>query len=260
MAKGKFGSKFSKNFWQGLSLLLRRHVKGGEPNFGVLLILLFTILVISPMTLDYAFGGILVEVFSSLVLIFSCYMMTKERKTLNRGLTLAIPAFVLGWLSRAVHIFPLATSAAFFHLLFSGYITYVFGCRLFSFKRVNSNIIHGSLCIYILLGMVFADVYILIELLHPGSFMGQFTMTSDVVDPENVLATWQSFYYLSFVTMSTLGYGDLAPLSAPARSFAIVETLAGQFYIATFVARLIGLYLRQMEVEAEKETAKRSPH
>lgn len=224
-----------------------------EPNFAALAFLLFLILVVSPLILDFKGGGIIIQCLFSIVLVTSCYMLTGCGRILRGGVALAIPTFIFGWLVRFDYSFFLAVLASGTELLFIIFITWNLGSALFRMRKISANTVHGSLCVYVLLGILWADIYILTELFIPGSFEGTLTVTSNVHDPANVLAKWQSFYYLSFVTLSTLGFGDLVPLSAPARSIAIAETIAGQFYLATYVARVIGMYLLQMEKDIERD-------
>jgi hypothetical protein len=68
----------------------------------------------------------------------------------------------------------------------------------------------------------------------PGSF---------IVSNEDVSRTGGNFLYYSFVTLTTLGYGDITPASSPARSLSTLEAVTGQLYIAILVARLVGLHI-----------------
>lgn len=220
--------------------------RSGEPHFGMLLFLLFCILVVTPMVIDSTLGSIVLEILIAGVLIHCCYMMTGLQYVRLVGVLLAIPAFLFGVGSRYFDTLELVAPAALFGALFFALIAFVFGRRLFtSAAKISANTVHGSICIYVLIGLTYAYIYILVDTLLPGSFTGSFTLTSDLTDPEDTISHLESFYYFSFVTLSTLGYGDLTPVSGAARSIAIVETLTGQFYIATFVARLIAIFTAQ---------------
>ncbi len=108
---------------------------------------------------------------------------------------------------------------------------------MFSSPKVTVNIICASLCVYLLLAFFWAQMYSFVEFIQPGSFSydmanGQSFLMSNSVIP----------IYFSLVTMSTLGYGDVLPLSESTRMMASTEAIIGQLYIAVLVARLIGLH------------------
>ena len=102
-------------------------------------------------------------------------------------------------------------------------------------QAINRNRIVGSVCIYLLLGVLWAILYRLLFLIAPASFRG--------LDGSN--ADLETFTYFSFVTLTTLGYGDFVPATGTARSLAILEAMAGQLYIAILVAGLVGAYIAQ---------------
>jgi voltage-gated potassium channel len=100
---------------------------------------------------------------------------------------------------------------------------------------INTNRIVGAICVYLLLGVIWAMTYTVIDMVLPGSFAGFSPMANLGWDSE--------WLYFSFVTMTTLGYGDILPVSATARGFAYMQAIVGQFYIAILVAGLVGAYV-----------------
>jgi hypothetical protein len=96
------------------------------------------------------------------------------------------------------------------------------------------ELLFAAVCVYLLLGGVFAVTFGTVETLSPGSFQ-------DIMTPGKPLA-WQQLLYYSYVTIATLGYGDVLPVAPWARSLAILETVAGTLYLATIIARLVGAY------------------
>lgn len=107
-------------------------------------------------------------------------------------------------------------------------------------ERIVFDMIFGALCVFVLIGLCWANVYQLIERLAPGSFMVDYARyhLDTAADP---FASLGLFTYYSFVTLTTVGYGDIVPVSALSRWLVWLEAVAGQFYMAVFVARLIGL-------------------
>ena len=96
-------------------------------------------------------------------------------------------------------------------------------------RRVSAQVVMGALCIYFLIGMLFAAIYTAIGRIDP-----------DALFSNGVDGTIQEHLYFSFVTMTTLGYGDLAPAEPLARTVAVVEALLGQLYLVTVIAMLVG--------------------
>ena len=113
---------------------------------------------------------------------------------------------------------------------------YAFRRVVFS-RNVSTNRLTGAVCVYLMLGAIWALVYALIDAIVPGSYTG---LTASPEHP------WSSdWLYFSFVTMTTLGYGDFSPISSPARVAAYMQAVFGQLYIAILVAGLVGAYLTE---------------
>jgi hypothetical protein len=102
-------------------------------------------------------------------------------------------------------------------------------------SEVTKDLIMASACAYILIGMVWAHLYHFVEVFHPKSFTLPWTPGDDLWD----------FYYYSFVTLTTVGYGDILALTKPARALSILEALTGQLYLAIMISRLVGLHASQ---------------
>jgi len=80
-------------------------------------------------------------------------------------------------------------------------------------------------------------IYVLIERLHPGSFfINPAYRTGTPIDGSD-------FLYYSYTTLTTLGYGDIVPVTSQARSVSIVEAIIGVMYLAIIISRLVGLYI-----------------
>ena len=101
---------------------------------------------------------------------------------------------------------------------------------------VTAELILGAVNVYLMIGIGFAFIYGLIEILQPGSFTGLEELAST---PDRVLY----FLYFSFITMSTLGYGDISPLTPHGMTTAYIEAIFGQMYLAILVARLVAMYI-----------------
>lgn len=102
---------------------------------------------------------------------------------------------------------------------------------LFSRQVVTGDTIATAICAYILIGLAWADLYSALQHIAPGAF------------GETTRSTAETFYF-SFVTLTTLGYGDMVPKTDVARSLAIIEAIVGQMFVAVVLARLVGLYFK----------------
>ncbi len=110
---------------------------------------------------------------------------------------------------------------------------------IFLSTKVDGALIIGAISLYLLLGLMWGFIYLAIEQLYPGSFNYDFMQTLEIKDPMPALM------YYSMVTLTTLGYGDITPLSPPARGMATMQAVAGQIYLTVLVARLVGMHIAQ---------------
>ncbi len=100
---------------------------------------------------------------------------------------------------------------------------------------VSLNRLVGATCVYLLIGLIFAIGYVYLDMLVPGSFEG-----FDVGDGRT---QFRELTYHSFVTLTTVGYGDVIPVLPLARTMSYIEAIVGQMYLAILVASLVGLHL-----------------
>ncbi len=107
-------------------------------------------------------------------------------------------------------------------------------------RRVTANLLYGAICIYLLFGIAWAFVYSALELVTPGSIVTNGMALSDVYQGAEFNA---HLVYFSFVTISTLGYGDISPATIAAGTAAYFEAISGQIYLVIVIARLVGLYV-----------------
>lgn len=107
--------------------------------------------------------------------------------------------------------------------------------RTFAARVVQTSNLHAAAAIYLLIGFAFANAYQLVQLFQPGAFHF----------PEDTAVRDDVFLYFSFITLATVGYGDVTPVGGFARMLAVIEALAGQIYLVVSVSRLVGLYVAQ---------------
>jgi hypothetical protein len=107
-------------------------------------------------------------------------------------------------------------------------------------EQITTDTVLGAVCGYLLIAYVFAFAYAFLEDVKPDNFNSRELILAYGDAAEIGRGTPELLYY-SFVTLTTVGYGDIVPASRVARSLAILEMLAGQLYLAAFVARLVGV-------------------
>jgi len=217
--------------------------RGVLVNHGVLLGGLFLMLAVFPFLPDRGVIESLLSAFITLVLL-GLVFATVHRPRLRWivGL-LAAGAVGMRWAGDFVEMPPLASVVQ--HVLGAAAIA-TSGVAILAgvmrAERVTPAKISGALSVYLLLGYVWGIVFTILETLQPGSFNLALSSAGAVGGSREAFG--QLLYY-SYITLSTLGYGDITPLSEGARSLAALEALTGQIYLAVLVARLVGLEISQ---------------
>ena len=128
--------------------------------------------------------------------------------------------------------------------LSAGFILFLTGLllsHLIRAQEVSTDTILGGVSVYLLLGILFYTFYSLAQITNPGAFVSG----GDVLTDRSGSGRYTSLIYFSFVTLTTLGYGDITPAIPLTRALAAIEAVLGQLYVAILIARLIGLYLVQ---------------
>jgi hypothetical protein len=126
-------------------------------------------------------------------------------------------------------------------LLLLGFTALVMFNSLIQTDHVSQDTIVGGICVYLLIGLCYAMIFILMTDFNPDALMyGDQTIFRSASDPSAHATT---LLYFSFVTLTTLGYGDVMPVGDMAQMFAASEALIGQLYLVIFMARLVALYV-----------------
>jgi voltage-gated potassium channel len=121
---------------------------------------------------------------------------------------------------------------------------------------INSNKICGAVCVYLLIGFCFAMIHLIIALADVSAYRNNTATIGSTADasPDNGwFSRYPLFVYFSFCTFSTVGYGDVIPISRLARSISCLEATFGQLYLAILVARLVGLHTATISMRYRKE-------
>jgi hypothetical protein len=209
----------------------------GRTNFFYLLTALLVLLVAIPLAddLDLVGAPIVRGLVFSCLLVIGVWSLKGGGRFFSVGMGFVIAGVILNVLAIQVQS-PIFQYGSLLSLL--GFMLVAIS---FTLKQVvigtdiTANRVVGAICVYLLLGVIWAMAYTLINAISPGSFAGFSPTDGSVLDSE--------WLYFSFVTMTTLGYGDILPVSATARGVAYMQAIVGQFYIAVLVAGLVGAYV-----------------
>jgi hypothetical protein len=137
-----------------------------------------------------------------------------------------------------------------FWFLFLSFVTWNQLGTLLKHKRVTGETISMSISVYLLLGMVWAILYMVMLQVEPQAFRFEAAM------PKTGIEIFPVLIYFSLTTLTTVGFGDIIPLTLPARYAAVAEAITGQFYLAILVARLVGLHMAQSVASGAREPAR----
>lgn len=180
---------------------------------------------------------------------FVVFERTHQRLATLAAVIAAIAITGTRYLLPNEHQVPLAVAYNALLVLFLGWAVVEILRGLFVGKPVQRDDILGAVCGYLIAGTAWANLYVLSELLIPGSF-------SVSPDLQGQLADWHRrhalFSYFSFVTLTTVGFGDVTPIRAPATTMVLLEAVFGQFYVAVVVAQIVAMRLAHALTSRER--------
>jgi hypothetical protein len=175
-----------------------------------------------------------------------------RRRSLMIALLLVAPALGGKWVN---HFWPgivssmiyLFAAMTFFAFVVANLIRFIMRA-----PRVDTNVLCAGLSGYLLLGLLWTPAYAMVARLNPAAF--------NLAGPAGA-STMSGFnaFYFSFMTLCTVGYGDITPLSKAARMLAVLEAIAGLFYVAVLISRLVAIYSSNPPASAAGDSTKATP-
>jgi hypothetical protein len=118
-------------------------------------------------------------------------------------------------------------------------------------SQVTLETLKAAICVYLLIGLLWVYLFALIDLALPGSFLIRRSIDGNLYGHLVVPEAFPKLLYFSYSTLTTLGYGDVLPLSGPAQTFSYLEAIVGQIYLTMLIARLVGMHITQSSVQDE---------
>jgi len=208
-----------------------------QSRFGVLFISLVLVMFL-PFFAPGIVGKFAVPLLFTLVMLAALATVASTRRQFVIGVVLAIPAFLLVWLDKITGG-AVAAWAYAFTLLFLLYVAMAILTYVLHAHEVDVSTIFAAVSVYFLLAYIWATAYGLLEMASPGSISITALGTETGFDR---IQNSGYLTYFSFVTLTTLGYGDVTPASDIARVLAVTEAALGQLFLVVLVARLVGLH------------------
>ena len=204
-----------------------------------LLASLLVVIAVRPFFSERILGRGLLEGILFITIIAGAYAVAISRRTvlLLTGLGLLSMLMRIAWFLQpndALLYGFLSCYMAFYSVVAALLMNSLFQAQ----DRISMDTLNGAVSVYLILGLLWAMAYAVLELASPGSFrFGAETVP--------VGAMFERFLGFSFTTLTTLGYGNIAPATPQADALAIMEAIAGQIYLAVVIARLVALQIMQ---------------
>lgn len=217
--------------------------KTEQHNFSYLLVGLLLLFVLPPSLRLYFGTTIELNVMRATLLvvfglfnIISVWSLYQVRWIFYFGLALAGLNIGIAVMALFFHSLILELSSSIFVLLFSVLSCFIAGRHVFSFRDTDANSLIGAICVYLLLGLIWAMVYVVFLDLWPQSAFQGIVFDGRASQFDNIL-------YFSFVTLTTSGFGDITPINPLLRTIVYLEMVAGQFYMAILVSSLVANFV-----------------
>lgn len=198
-----------------------------------------TLILVYPFFANSPFRQEVFRACSSIVVCSTMYALMGRGRVTVLALALGIPPLGIVMLNLVGYARWLHTFGLFLSFIFLGYMSVILVWTILTEASVTADTLAGSIAAYLLIGITFGIAYTIIDTLIPNAF-------KDTIEPGKHF-TQSEFTFFSFVTLTTVGYGDIVPWTAFARALAMIESVIGTMYPAVLVARLVGLHGHRLE-------------
>ena len=207
-----------------------------KERFLSLLIFIIAILIIGPLFEDFVRLRILMNILWSAIFVSAIYAVSQKKHHILIAALLALPMLGAIWSKHLVAHHPLQVVGYLCGVAFILFVIVQMLIFIYSHEEVTRDLIIGAAVVYLLMAVMWTFIFGVVETLNPGSF--------NIPEGQDVAAT-NHFLYYSFVTLTTLGYGDITPVTSLARALCILEAVIGQLYLVVQVAWLVGVHVSQ---------------
>lgn len=201
--------------------------------------------VIHPLVEREALGIGLMDAAFSMVLLVALFAVSTRKHVRVAAMALMLVAQFFIWSDVIFQGVAHRLMSIGMSCLYLTYITAFLLWRILVNRDVTSNTIFASLCVYLMLGYIWAFLYSMLEVLAPGSFAIDTDVFRYRVGSDHLYTELYYFMYYSFTCLTTLGLGDVLPASPWARVLSVLEAIIGQIYLVVLVSRLVGMHISQ---------------
>lgn len=220
-----------------------------------LTLLVFPVLeLLVPQMTDALYDLVFTIVFIIMVLAATQFLAQSRRRT-RAAIVIAVPMLAVTLVHQVVETDKTEIVMTIAWALFLFYVIWIALKALYADPTVTLETVLASLCVYLLLAIAWSNLYSLIEALHPGAFrVGPAGLDASNLMRVGIEGSLHPTYF-SLVTISTLGYGDIVPVTPAGRMLASLEAVVGQLYLAVLVARLVGLHIAALAASRASKAA-----
>ena len=205
-----------------------------QNRFFILLILILSAIGLTPFLDHFIQTRILMDVFLTAIFLAVIFAIRSKRSHLIIASILVLPLIAATWSIYFYDYTQISMLTRIFGALFFGYTVIIILQIVFRSTEVTRETIFAAVVAYLLIALMWAFIYMILEMAVPGSFS---------FPEESRRLESMRFEYFSFVTITTLGYGDVLPISNRASALAFLEALIGQIYLVVVVAWLVGMFV-----------------
>ena len=174
----------------------------------------------------------------SIVICMGAYIVTNSKSSLRTGIILGLIFLFFLWGEQISAVFPFLELVV--SVLFFGFVAHQINGLLSRNSNITINTIYAAIIGYLLIGIIGGQLCLMINLIQPGSF--------EMSLPDNRF----SYFYYSFVCLTTLGFGDVVPTNDAAGALSILIAITGQIYLTILIAIIVGKYLGQAQSESKE--------
>lgn len=205
-----------------------------QARFLLLLVLILLLILLPPFLDGFLQTRILMDIFLTAIFVSIIYTIKLQKAQRIIAIILVLPLIIATWASYFIEFTTLGLATRIFGALFFAHAVLNILRTIYKSSEISRETIYAAVDAYLLLALMWAFIYSILEMVVPGSF---------AFPDQRYRGELLPFEYFSFITITTLGYGDITPLTDKASALAIFEAVVGQIYMVVLVAWLVGMHV-----------------
>lgn len=216
------------------SLQVFRQRYGSEPNAWLLLALVMQVLTY-PFLEHHAGGRAAIAAFDLVILLLALRAARASGGERRLGFLLVIPAILLHAVAAFTDLHQLTFASLAAQAIFHGFVVVCLLRYMLRDEVMTLDELYAAAALYVLMAFVFAYLYAMLELRVPGAFY-----INPVNNPDGI-ASWWDLLYFSFTCLTSVGFGEITPVSDHARSLVMIQQMLGVLYLTLVISRLVAM-------------------